>query len=41
MSIEPKPRPLNPLWTTAQVVGVVVTLTGFTSDRWMTIFSTR
>ncbi|MFP5414296.1 MAG: hypothetical protein ACLGG1_04670 [Gammaproteobacteria bacterium] len=38
MSIEPKPRSLNHLWTTAQVVGVVVTLTGFTPDRWMTVF---
>ncbi len=38
MSTEPKPRPLNHLWTTAQIVGVVVTLTGFTPDRWMTVF---
>ncbi|MGK2913144.1 MAG: tetratricopeptide repeat protein [Porticoccaceae bacterium] len=38
MSVEPKPRPLDHLWTTAQVVGVVVTLTGFTPDRWMTYF---
>lgn len=38
MSPEPKPRPLNHLWNTAQVVGVVVTLTGFTPDRWMTAF---
>lgn len=38
MSPEPKPRPLNHLWNTAQVVGVVVTLTGLTPDRWMTAF---
>lgn len=37
MSAKPKPRPLNHLWNTAQAVGVVVTLTGFTPDRWMTI----
>lgn len=38
MSTDPKPRPLDHLWTTAQVVGVVVTLTGFTPDRWVTYF---
>ncbi|MGE3297072.1 MAG: hypothetical protein AB7I68_06935, partial [Porticoccaceae bacterium] len=38
MSPDPKPRPLNHLWNTAQVVGVVVTLTGFTPERWMTAF---
>jgi adenylate cyclase len=35
MSVEPKPRPLRHLWNTARVVGVIVTLTGFTPDRWM------
>jgi len=38
MSVDPKPRPLNHLWNTAQAVGVIVTLTGFTPDRWMTAF---
>ncbi len=38
MNAEPKPRPLNHLWNTAQAVGVIVTLTGFTPDRWMTVF---
>ncbi|MGE3298000.1 MAG: hypothetical protein AB7I68_11710 [Porticoccaceae bacterium] len=38
MSPDPKPRPLNHLWNTAQVVGVIVTLTGFTPERWMTAF---
>lgn len=42
MSVDPKPRPLNHLWTTAReylthwfTAGVILTLTGFTPDHWV------
>lgn len=38
MSVEPKPRPLNHLWNTAQVAGIIVSLTGLTPDRRISAF---